>query len=1029
MKDKMDNVSYWADLINLLRNDSRNTNNFKTNKFLKNENLNNDKQIYRNGFQKKDDALFLKCELVQTEDKPMVLINGRNKYEAILDTGADISLISAEVAKKERLKPDNDKRKINQAVGHFNTVGSVTVKLKYENKIHTVPLHVVENLHVEIIIGTDILKKLNIDPLNKKTPQILVAEKEVSYSFSEFSEKLDIGDENTSSKIHDFKKIWENYSDIFTGEGDVRILDSDHTIELMKEHNGFKCPKYRHSKNNEKIIEKKVSEFLEKDLIEESKSCFISPVVLVKKKNEEIRFCIDYRKLNSISIKKEYPIPLIEDALNNLSESKYFSTLDMKSGYHQIRINKRDKYKSAFYTKSGVYQWKRMPFELINAPFTFQRVMNKMCGSMLYSCVFVYLDDVIIFSKNLNEHLDHIKMIFEKIRKFGFRLNIEKCKFLKSKVSFLGFDVENNQISIPEEKKKKALNFEIKHNLKGLRSFSGFSNYFQKFIKNYSEKMLPIYNAIKKKRFDKSCISVIEQIKLEINEALPLKLPNFHKKFTIFTDASNFALGGVLTQKYNDEDVPIFFYSRKLTLSEINYTTTEKECLAIISSIKHWRHYLCNKFTIKTDHQALTWLMKNRDYLQRLSRWNMFLQNYDYEIKHITGDKNVLADIISRNVLINNIEKMYDTLSQEEKKSVISRIHEETGHGSIEVTYLYLIKNYYWPGAFKDIKDQVNSCIVCSKFRKKNGKFQKFRNKLKRPFECVQIDIIGPLPKSISNKKFIIMAIDTCTRWIEAKSSKTKTSTVVAEFIINEIIVRHGPPVNIISDNGKEFTAEIIQKICEIVKTRKSFVTSYNPRSNGTIERCNQTLLHKLSKLCNGRWSEWDEFLSYAIYATRISPRKKSGVSSFELLYGYSPPSLGEIDEDLENIDENDDMMMERLKYVRKILIEDEKQIREREILKIGKGQDVLDINVGDVVLRNIPLTLRTNKLDFKWEGPYVVISKGSKGNYKIKSVSGKDFSVNRRDLQRLLDSEEKWDFNSKNGGMLGDCNSVLTLL
>ncbi|KAG0441027.1 Gag-Pol polyprotein [Dictyocoela muelleri] len=266
----------------------------------------------------------------------------------------------------------------------------------------------------------------------------------------------------------------------------------------------------------------------------------------------------------------------------------------------------------------------------------------------------------------------------------------------------------------------------------------------------------------------------------------------------------------------------------------------------------------------------------------------MFLQNFDYDIEYITGSNNVLADTISRSVFINTLEKYGDALSQEEKKSIIFRIHEETGHGSVKVTYMCLIKNYYWSGVFKNIKDQINKCIVCAKFRKKNGKFQKFRNNLKSPFECVQLDIIGPLPKSYSNYKFIIMAIDTCTSWIEAKPSKSKTSNAVAEFIINEIIVRHGPPKNIISDNGKEFTANIIQKICDIFKTRKSFVSSYNPRSNGSIERCNQTLLHKLSKLFNGIWCEWDEFLAYAIYATRISPRKKSGISPFELLYGYS---------------------------------------------------------------------------------------------------------------------------------------------
>ncbi|KAG0441029.1 hypothetical protein DMUE_1353 [Dictyocoela muelleri] len=185
---------------------------------------------------------------MQTDHNPIVLIDWRNKYEAVLDTGADISLISAKVAKKEKLKRNKNKRKINQAVGHFNTMRCVFVKLSYENKTHTMPLHVVADLHAEIIIGTDTLKKLKIDPLKRKIPQILIAEEKEISSFSRISEKLDIGDVNTAPKIQDLKNICEKYRDIFSGDGDVRILDENHTIELFNNHNGFKCPKYRHNK-------------------------------------------------------------------------------------------------------------------------------------------------------------------------------------------------------------------------------------------------------------------------------------------------------------------------------------------------------------------------------------------------------------------------------------------------------------------------------------------------------------------------------------------------------------------------------------------------------------------------------------------------------------------------------------------------------------------------------------------------------------------------------------------------------------
>ncbi|KAG0440703.1 Retrovirus-related Pol polyprotein from transposon 17.6 [Dictyocoela muelleri] len=228
-----------------------------------------------------------------------------------------------------------------------------------------------------------------------------------------------------------------------------------------------------------------------------------------------------------------------------------------------------------------------MPFGLVNAPFTFQRVMNKVCEKFLFNFLIVYLDDMIIFSESPEKHIEHLKIVLDTIKKVGFRLNSEKCKFLKTKINFLGFTISESQVHIPEEQKEKIKKWKIPGNKKDLQRFIGFCTYFKNFIPNFSYKMLNLYKTIKTNKIDKETFLTIDSMKTYISNALPLRLPNFSKTFIIFTDASNFAMGAVLTQRYNEIECPIFFYSRKFTQSEINYTTTEKECLAIISAIKN----------------------------------------------------------------------------------------------------------------------------------------------------------------------------------------------------------------------------------------------------------------------------------------------------------------------------------------------------------------------------------------------------------------------------------------------------------
>jgi hypothetical protein len=401
-------------------------------------------------------------------------------------------------------------------------------------------------------------------------------------------------------------------------------------------------------------LRKQLTELLEHGFIRPSKSPYASPVLFVKKSDGSLRLCIDYRALNKITIKNKYPLPRIEELFDRLAGAKYFSKIDLRSGYHQIRINPPDIEKTAFNTRYGLFEFLVLPFGLTNAPATFMHLMNNILSPFLDRFVICFLDDILVYSKNLQDHYYHLSQVLNTLKVNQLYAKLSKCEFFKRSITFLGHQVSGKGLSMEENKVKDILQWPIPRNADDIRSFLGLAGFYRKFIANFSRICLHLTNLLQQNSsfyWGEEQMKSFNNLKYSISHAPILILPNPTLPFTVTTDASTFAVGAVIQQQQDESKglQPIAFLSKKLSTAETKYPIHEQELLAIILALKEWRHYLYgNHFTVITDHHSLQYLQSQPHLSPRQTRWLEFLQQFDFEIIYKPGKSNTVADALSR---------------------------------------------------------------------------------------------------------------------------------------------------------------------------------------------------------------------------------------------------------------------------------------------------------------------------------------------------------------------------------------------
>ena len=424
---------------------------------------------------------------------------------------------------------------------------------------------------------------------------------------------------------------------------------------------------YRHAPPIKKEIERQTEEMLKHGIIESSTSPWTSPVVMVKKRSGEYRFAIDYRRLNRVTKPMSFPMPRLDDIFDTVgsSSAKIFTTLDLASGFWQIPLDPETKHKTSFITHQGIFQFRKLPFGLMNSPMTFQLAMTQALRGMNWKFALIYVDDILIFSQNFEEHLIHLDQIFQRLREANLKLKPSKCKFATKKVIYLGHVLSKDGVQVDSSKIEAVASFPTPKCQKDVRSFLGLCNYYRKFVKGFANIASPLNTLLKKNAkfiWSNECQIAFETLKQKLTSAPILAYPDMNKPFILACDASGTAIGYVLGQLDDKGNERVVAYGgRSLRDAERKWCIAERECLALVTAVKEFHAYLaCAHFTIYTDHFSLKYLDKIKNTNGRLGRWAIELQPYMKNICYKEGRKNGNADALSRreyDASSNNVEE------------------------------------------------------------------------------------------------------------------------------------------------------------------------------------------------------------------------------------------------------------------------------------------------------------------------------------------------------------------------------------
>lgn len=930
-----------------------------------------------------------------------------------------------------------------------------------------------------------------------------------------------------------------------------------------------------------------LQKLLDAGVISESSSEWASPTVLIRKPDGKIRFCCDFRKLNSLTSKDSHPLPLIKESLDTLAGVVFLSTVDMDNSYYQLELDEESKPKTAFITRYGLFQHDRMGFGLCNAPAVFQRAMMLVLRGLTYKEVLAYLDDVIILGKSFEDHLHNLKEVFQRFKDFNLKLKPKKCHFFQHEVPFLGKVVNKDGVHIAPAKIEAVKNWPVPINKSELSVFLGFTNYHRDHIRHYAEITADLSAMTGTKsvfKWEQEHQAAFEELKIAITTAPCLAYPNPHDKFILDTDASDKGIGSELSQIQEGVERAISFGSNILLKEQRNWCTTRKELLSVVKFCRYFRHYLLGrKFLLRTDHGCLVWLMRFKNPEGQLARWLEELSQYDFEILHRPGKKHQNADGLSRipipedmcdcyhagatlqslpcypckfcakaeqqwgrfledvddviplafrritqeltsdeeaeedeaKEVANPQEEVEEVANHEEeqgeeqdseesiteddsdidpfdskldgpptsnwinqyspqdirqnqeldsdlapilkwltedytptehelflqspatkhlwlcrkqlllkndtlcynweeqvgpktclivpknlREEVLKHCHDTitSGHLGIGKTLARVRQNFMWYGIHRDVELYVSTCRTCSMNKKPRIKPRAGLRSYHAgfPMERIHLDFLGPFTPSNKGNKYVLMMIDQFTKWLECVAVPEQNAETVAQQFMQHFIVTFGCPLEVHTDQGKQFDSTLFKSLCKLLQIAKTRTTPYHPSSNGQIERYNRLIVQMIRCFVDKHPKDWDLYLPLLVMATHAMKHRDTGFTPNRLMLGrevmmpidliMGTESTQVLYEPTEWVALQEEVIPKIYSLVRKNLEGTLKRRRSDYDLRIYEKR----YHTGDFVYQSQTSTKRGSKaLTPVWKGPYLVIE-SNPPLYKLEDRRGR---------------------------------------
>lgn len=856
-------------------------------------------------------------------------------FRALLDSGATCSLIGGRFTS---IIPDLGLKKY-PVVGTIRTADNTAHKvsyyaflpIEYNHQKHIMPVICVEHLPDTLILGMNFFNLFGV--------RIQVCG--ISCS----------GETNTSTiqSLSEAQQLdLQNVVNSFPSSKDSGTLGRtniyNHKIDTGQA-TPFKQKYYPLSKFLLDDLNKEVDRMLSMDVIEEAVCCpWNNPTVAVKKKDGSMRLCLDARKLNGIIVQEAYPIPHIATIMKNLSGSRYLSSIDLEAAFWQIPLDPGSKQKTAFtIPQRGHFQFKVVPFGLSTASQALCRVMNHIFIDMEPK-VFVYLDDLIVATDTFEDHIQTLKEVSRRLRNAGLTINSQKSIFCRRSIKYLGYVLDERGWNVDKEKTEAVSSFPTPASKKEIQRFLGMCGWYRRFIKDFSKIATPLTELTKTKTkfvWTEKCEVAFNTLKQLLCTAPVLNTPDYTKQFSISCDASDVAIGAVLTQGEDGDERVIAYFSQKLSPAERKYSVTERECLAVIRAIEHYRGYVeGSRFVVFCDHSSLTYLKTMKNPTPLMARWILRLNAFSFDIKYRKGSCNVVPDCLSRigyvNIVTDTATAMTDpwyldllqkvrresdkypdfkvldgklfkncqvkdekgmrthrwkeVVAAGQRQDLLRRFHDlpTAAHLGHERTLNKIQLDFYWPKMAIDVKRYVRACEICKASKAPNTVLTPTMGGVKparHPWELLSIDWVGPMVKSKSGNTVLLVMVDWVTKFVIAEPYRTANAKQMVSFLEKYVFLRFSTPRIIITDNGSQFLSHIFRSLLRRYNIQHMRTAFYTPMCNPT-ERTNRTLITCVRTLLDDDQREWDQNLQQVICAINTAKHETLGCSPYFANFG-----------------------------------------------------------------------------------------------------------------------------------------------